>query len=173
MIHTQRKFRVTNGGWPPSFHTEEKVIMKKFIQVCSLFSLLVLFSVASASAQSGGFGTDIQIPFAFNVGDHSYESGNYIVKLQRLSSGTASLMIQDTKNDEMQTVLLNSSGGAVDGEIKLVFDTIEGRRYLTKVRTADRSYALARPKVERDAAKSRNSEKASESSTVGGTADLF
>ncbi len=171
MIYTRRNFRVTGGGSPPSFHTEEKVIMKKFIQVCSLLSLLVLFTVVSASAQTA-FGTDVEIPFAFNVGDRSYESGNYIVKLQRLSSGTASLTIQDTKNDEMQTVLLNSSGDASGSEIKLVFDSIEGRRYLTKVRTAEKTYALARPKVERVAAKTRNSDNALET-WIGGTADLF
>ena len=34
-------------------------------------------------------------------------------------------------------------------DFKLVFDTIEGRRYLTKVRTSDRSYAIARPKVQK------------------------
>jgi len=146
--------------------------MKKFIQVCSLLSLLVLFTVVSASAKTA-FGTDVEIPFAFNVGDRSYESGNYIFKLQRLSSGTASLTIQDTKNDEMQTVLLHSSGDALGSEMKLVFDSIEGRRYLTKVRTAEKTYALARPKFERDAARIRNSDNALETSIVSGAADLF
>ncbi len=146
--------------------------MKKFIQICSLLSLLVLFTAVSVSAQKS-FGSDVEIPFAFNVGDHSYDAGNYIVKLERLSSGSATLSIQDTKTDEVQTVLLNVNGDGPGTEVKLVFDTIEGRRYLTKVRTAEKTFALVRPKSDKSAAKVKSFEKPAETSVIGGTADLF
>jgi hypothetical protein len=146
--------------------------MKKFIQICSLFSLLVLSMVVSASAQRS-FGTDVEIPFAFNVADRSYEAGNYIVKLEKISSGAATLSIQDTKTDKMQTVLLNMNGDGPGGEIKLVFDTIEGRRYLTKVRTAERTFALVRSRSEKSVTKAGIVEKPTETSVIGGTADLF
>lgn len=121
--------------------------MKKFIQV-SLFSLLALFAVVSVNAESG-FGTEVEIPFAFNIGDRSYDAGSYIVKIERLPTGAAMLSIQDTKTDDIQSILMASSGETPSKDFKLVFDTIEGRRYLTKVRTSDRSYALARPKVQK------------------------
>ncbi len=146
--------------------------MKKFIQISSLLSLLVLFTVASAYAQTG-FGTDVNIPFAFNVGDHSYEAGNYIVKFERLATGTAKLSIQETKGDDIQTVLLNVGGGTPSGEIKLVFDTFEGRRYLTKVSTADRTFGLVGAKPGKSAVKARNVEKTEETSVIGGSANLF
>lgn len=133
--------------------------MKKFIQIFSLFGLLVMFGVISASAQAG-LGSEVDIPFAFNVGDQSYEAGSYIIQVNRRITGASTLSIRDTKTDEQQTVLLNSNGEAGTGEIKLVFDTVEGRRYLTKVRTPERSYALYKTKVEKDAAKARGAAKA-------------
>ena len=86
--------------------------MKKFIQAFSLLSILVLGSVFSATANTAepGFGTEVEIPFAFNVGDRAYEAGSYIVKLARISDGTATLSIQDTKTDEdRKSTRLNSS----------------------------------------------------------------
>ena len=129
--------------------------MKKFIQISALLSLLFVFNVAASFGQ-GNFGTDIKIPFAFNVGDQSYEAGNYIVRVERLAPGTATLTIQDTKNDKIQTVLMNAGGEAASGDIKLVFDTLEGQRYLTKIKTPDRTYAVVMKKPARDAAKSRD-----------------
>ena len=139
--------------------------MKKFIQVCSLLSLLVFFGAASANAQSG-FGVDVEIPFAFSVGDQSYEAGNYIVKVDKLTSGTATLSIQDTKTDDVQTVLLNGNGDEAAGDIKLVFDNVAGRRVLTKIRTPDRGYALIKTKSEKNAEKVQ-------AASIGGSANMF
>ncbi|PYT00832.1 MAG: hypothetical protein DMF63_05875 [Acidobacteria bacterium] len=115
--------------------------MKKFIQISALLSLLVLFNVAASVGQSN-FGTDVNIPFAFNVGDQSYEAGDYILKFERFSAGSATLTIQDVKNEKSQTVLMNAGGDMSRGEIKLVFDTLEGQRYLTKVKTPSRTFAI-------------------------------
>lgn len=146
--------------------------MKKFIQIGSLLSLLVLFTVVPASAQTG-FGIDVEIPFAFNVGDRSYEAGNYIVKLERRPMGSARLSIGDTKTDEVQTVLLTTGPGSDSGDVKLVFDTVGGRRYLTKVRTPDRTFALIKSRAEKNALKARSSEKPAKMSVIGGSANLF
>ena len=123
--------------------------MKKFIQAFALLSLVAAFAVISVKAESG-FGTEVQIPFAFTVGDKSYDAGSYIVKVERLKNGGgAMLSIQDTKTDDIQTVLMSSNGEEAGDEVRLVFDTIEGRRYLTKVRANERSFALARPKTDK------------------------
>ena len=143
--------------------------MKKIIQVCSLLTVLILTGAVSSFAQNG-FGSDVEIPFAFNVGDQAYEAGNYIFKLDKLPSGAATLSISDTKSDEVQTVLLNGTGDRVGTEIKLVFDSVEGRRYLTKVRTPDRTFALLRTKAEKKAAKAGSAERPVDSV---GTSNVF
>lgn len=143
--------------------------MKKIIQVCSLFTVLILTGAVSSFAQNG-FGSDVEIPFAFNVGDHAYEAGNYIFKFDKLPSGAATLSISDTKSDEVQTVLLNETGDRPGAEIKLVFYSIEGRRYLTKVRTPDRTFALFKTKVVKNAAKTGSAERPVDSI---GTSNLF
>src|SRR5688572_18933903 len=145
--------------------------MKKFIQICSLLSMLVVFTVISASAQSG-FGTDVEIPFSFNVGDRSYDAGNYIVKLGRLSSGSATLSIQDTKTDDIQTVLLHVSSDGSGRDMNLVFDTIDGKKYLSKVQTTDKTFALTKVKSEKNGVKARNAEKPAAAASIGGTANL-
>ena len=142
--------------------------MKKFIQIGSIVSLLVLFSAGATFAQPY-FGTDVNIPFAFNVGDHSYEAGNYIVKFERLMTGAATLSIQDTKTDEVQKVLLNAGGEIGSAEFKLVFDSVEGQRYLTKVRTSARTYAVVGKRPEKNSAKVRSAS----AGETGDAANMF
>jgi len=132
--------------------------MKKFIQVGSLVSLLFVLGVVGANAQSS-YGSEVEIPFAFNIGDKSYEAGDYILKLEKFATGNAILSIRDPKTNEAQTVLLNSNGEERGNEVKLLFDMIEGTRYLTKVRTPSWAYAVVQSKGQRDAAKTRNVEK--------------
>jgi len=138
--------------------------MKKIIQIFSLLSLVFLFTAVSASAQSK-LGSEVEIPFAFNVADHSYEAGTYILQLQKYSVGSATLSIHDTKTNEIQNVLLNANGEEPGAEIKLVFETVDRERRLAKIVTSDRTYALVRSKAERNAAKAREVEKAA---SVGG-----
>lgn len=144
--------------------------MKKFIQVFSLLGLLVLFGGASANAQSG-YGADVAIPFAFSVGDRSYEAGNYIFKVNKFATGSATLLIHDTRNDEVQTVILNGGEDGGTTDVKLVFDMVEGRRVLTRVRTPERSYAVIRSKSDKNAEK-RNAEP-KDASAIGGSVNMF
>jgi hypothetical protein len=144
--------------------------MKKFIQVCSLLSLLVVFG-AAASIKAQGFGTEVSIPFAFNVADHSYDAGSYVLKLFKNSSGTATLSITDTKTDAVQTVLLNVNGDLGGSEIKLVFDNVEGQRYLSKVQTTERTYALLKSKAVRDALKAAKTSDRADSAAAGDSAN--
>lgn len=142
--------------------------MKRFIQIFSLFGLLVVFGAVSASAQAGP-GTEVEIPFAFSVGDRQYEAGNYIIKVDRHITGSSTLAIRDTKTDEQQIVLLKSNGEAGSDEIKLVFDMIEGRRHLTKLSTPQQIYALFRSKSEKGAAKARSAKPVSEGAGAAGS----
>lgn len=141
--------------------------MKKFIQICSLLSLLFVLSTSAAFAQSG-FGTDVNIPFAFNIGDRSYEAGNYIVKLDRRAGGSATLSVQDTKTDEVQNMIVSIGAHSTSGQVNLVFDTINGQRYLTKISTPDRTFSLIKSKAEKEAMKAQRSMKPVERAVVGG-----
>jgi hypothetical protein len=123
--------------------------MKRIIQICSLFGLLVLFTAVSASAQVN-YGSDVEIPFAFNVAGKSYDAGHYIIKVSKLPNGTATLTIEDTKSDKAQTVFLSDNGDEPGKEVKLVFDKVAGQRFLSKVQTPVRSFAVAGNKSRRD-----------------------
>ena len=133
--------------------------MKKFIQVCSLFAVLVFFGAVSANAAETAFASEVEIPFAFNIGERSHEAGSYIVRLDRLSSSTARLTIENADTNEVNAVLLNVIGEAPDKQVNLVFDIYEGRRYLSKVRTMHYTFSLV------DAKPSKN--------VPAGGADLF
>jgi hypothetical protein len=123
--------------------------MKRIIQVCSLLSLLVLFTAMSASAQIS-YGTDVEIPFAFNVGDKAYDAGHYIVKVTKLPNGAATLSVGDTKTDKVQTIVLSDNGGATADNVKLVFETVNGQKHLARIQTPQRTFAVAVPKGSRD-----------------------
>ncbi|MEP7148705.1 MAG: hypothetical protein ABI857_07460 [Acidobacteriota bacterium] len=142
--------------------------MKKLIQIGSVLSLIVVFTAVATFAQAG-FGTDVNIPFAFTIGDRSYEAGEYNLKIDKLAIGTATLAIRDPKTDAFQRVLLSATGDSTAGDIRLVFDLIDGQGHLTTVKTPDRTYAVIRSRSERNAAKVRK-EKASE---IGGSASSF
>lgn len=142
--------------------------MKKLIQICSLLTLLVAFSIVSVSAQSN-FGSEVEIPFAFQVADNSYEAGSYIVKVNKLTPSTAKLSIEDPETGKIQNVLMSITGESAGSEIKLVFDNYEGRRHLSKVRTTESTFAVAGLKGYKDAA----ARKSAEPSNGAGEASAF
>jgi predicted small secreted protein len=142
--------------------------MKKFIQICSVLTLLVAFTVVASAKTEVGFGTEVEIPFAFNVGDKSYEAGTYIIKFGRLSAETATLSIQDVKEGKLQTVLVNVNNESGAGDMRLVFETINGQKYLSKVRHNDKTFALLKVKSEKNASVGAGAD-----ASIGGSANLF
>jgi hypothetical protein len=130
--------------------------MKKLIQICAFSLLVFAFAFSEASARTQ-YGSEVTIPFAFNVGERSYESGKYIIKVSRLSGGGETLMIQDPKNDTVQTVLLTATGDSTNpDELRLDFETVNGQKYLSKIRTPQRGFALNVSKGEKNVSSSRN-----------------
>lgn len=143
--------------------------MRKLIQICSLLSLLLVFTTVSSIAQTS-YGTDVEIPFAFTVGDRAYDAGHYIVRVPKQVSGISLLAIQNTKTDDIQQVFLNPNGDAVGSELKLVFTTIGGQRFLSKVETPNRCYSLSQGKAEKEA---RRANSAASGASIGSGANLF
>jgi biopolymer transport protein ExbD len=148
-----------------------KVIMKKFIQICSLFSLLFVFSATAAFAQ-GGTGSEVNIPFAFNIGDRAFDAGNYIVKVDH-RSGSAILSIQNTETDEMQSMIVKIGAQSTSGNVNLIFDNVNGQHYLSRINTPDRTYALLKSKAEKEAIKAQRLVKPAETAAVAGASSLY
>jgi hypothetical protein len=115
--------------------------MKKLIQICSLLSLVFVFTAVSASAQSE-YGSEVEIPFSFNAGDHAYAAGKYIVRLNKFQTGSASIVISDPKTNSVQTILAQRNAEDSDGTIKLVFETVSGEKVLSRVITPGGGFAL-------------------------------
>lgn len=142
--------------------------MKKLIQICSLLSLVLAFTAISASAQAV-YGSEVEIPFSFSVGSRDYEAGKYIVKLSRLQSGAATVIITDPKNDSVQTVLAQRNGSSVDNSVKLVFERVNGQSVLNEVLTPSGGFGIVVNRKSREVATRTNASKAE---TVG-VSDLF
>lgn len=137
--------------------------MKKLLQICSLLSLVLVFTAVSASAQSE-YGSEVKIPFAFNAGEREYEAGKYIVKINKTYTGSAMVIISDPKTNTVQTVLTQRSGDSPDEAIKLIFVTVDGERVLSRVITPGGGFAL-RNRQPRDVAVRK--------AEVVGVSDLF
>jgi hypothetical protein len=127
--------------------------MKKILQIFSLFSLAFILSAVSANAQSE-YGSEVLIPFEFNVGGRAYAPGKYVIKIGRLRSGNASVTIDDLKNDRVQIVLAKQNGDPAVEDVNLVFDKINGLRTLSRIVTPVGGYALKRNERVREAAAS-------------------
>jgi len=99
------------------------------------------FGTVAADAQIN-YGAEVSVPFEFNVGDQAYEAGRYTVKINKQMVAGAALTIQKVGSDKIQTILLGNGGGSRSGEVQLVFNSLDGRRYLTGITTSNEAYAL-------------------------------
>ena len=140
--------------------------MKKLIQICSLLSLVFVLSAISVNAQSQ-FGSEVEIPFSFSVGDRSYEAGTYIVKLNKIQNGAAAVIISDPRTDSVQTVLASRNGDNADEKVKLVFDRHDGETVLSRVITPSGGFALRLTQQQRNVAE-RNRTPRGDGIGVGG-----
>jgi hypothetical protein len=123
-------------------------IMKKFITLFSFLSLIFV-TTAFASASQPGFGSEVEIPFAFVVGDKEYAAGKYIVKLNRNQNGSATISINDPSDDSVQVVLAARKNAASSEKIDLVFEKIGEKRYLSQMNTPGGAFALIRKPADR------------------------
>lgn len=142
------------------------------IQICSLLSLLVVFASISASAQSE-YGREVEIPFAFSVGDRSYDEGKYVVRIARLQSGIATLSIQDPKTDSFQKVIVNADVSNTDNGVKLVFDTVENKKVLSRLVTPSGTFALSKRKAQREDANRLKLRTTKAEAAIAGGSGLF
>ena len=126
--------------------------MKKLIQLCSILSLLVVFSVVSAQAQAANY-YEANIPFEFNIGQKTYQSGSYIIKTVKVSSNYSALTLEDKEGNELQKFLVTESSADTKKQPELVFSNYDNQRYLAKILTSDTAISVPTSSYEKQVAK--------------------
>ena len=106
--------------------------MKRFIQIFSFLTLALIFSAATAKAQTVNK-VDAKIPFNFSVGDKNYAAGDYKLKIQSIAAGGALVTIVDNEGNHLQSVLAVSNGDVSVGKAELRFDKQNGQRSLVGI----------------------------------------
>jgi hypothetical protein len=116
--------------------------MNKLIQALSVLILAVIFSVATASAQTV---TKVQaeIPHNFNLGAATFAAGSYEMRIAKDESGGAVISLVSVGGQFLKTVLGRQSGAATEGSPVLQFENRNGIYYLTNIVTRTFSYAIA------------------------------
>lgn len=123
--------------------------MKKLIQIGAFLSLVFVFSIVAAKAQTTVKQYEAKIPFDFNIGQKSYQAGNYVIKISRLASNGLSLSLEDDQRNSLQTILVSETGNLTKGAPQLVFNRQEDQRYLTGILTKEVGVAIGTPKAEK------------------------
>jgi hypothetical protein len=115
--------------------------MRSIIRGVALVAAIFAFGAVAANAQIN-YGAEVNIPFEFNIGEKAYEAGKYSVKINKQMVAGVALTIQKVGTDKTQTILLSNSGGERSGEVQLVFNSLDGRRYLAGITTSNEALAL-------------------------------
>lgn len=128
--------------------------MKKLIQVFSMLSLVVVFSIISAQAQTVKQ-YEAEIPYSFNVGEKAYEAGSYVIKISKVSNGILAMSLEDKAKNDLQTILVRENGNVAKGEPKLVFTTYNNHRFLTGMSMQERGLLIVVSKEDKMIAKAQ------------------
>jgi hypothetical protein len=115
--------------------------MKKLIQVFSFLSLVVVFSIVSANAQTVKQYA-AEIPFDFSIDQKSYQAGSYVIKVSKFSQSNVALSLEDKEHNRLQTVFVRANGDVVQNEPKLVFTLQDNQRFLTKISMPDMGLSI-------------------------------
>lgn len=128
---------------------------KRFIQICSLFTLLVGLMV-SAQAQ-GARNYEASIPFDFNVGNKTFAAGDYAFGLTNPLAYQESLTIRDLKSGRTQVVLITrAQADELAESSELVFNRYEDRYFLAEMTTPTLSAKFLKAKTETRLAKAKS-----------------
>lgn len=121
--------------------------------ILTMFSLLLVLTVASVNAQSER--SSINIPFSFNVGQKTLPAGEYTVGPNRKDSHNVWLI--QSKSGDGSVLFTTSSAWTTETQEKtrLVFNNYDGQYFLSQIWiSGDNSgRELQIPRLERELAK--------------------
>jgi hypothetical protein len=125
--------------------------MKKLIQICTILSLLVVFTAVSAFAQSGER-IDAKIPFNFKIGDKSYKAGNYVIRVSKTAGGDV-LSLEDENRNHLQTTVIARNGDLDLNQSELLFNRYENEVFLSKILVPGKGFSVHQSKSEKQIAR--------------------
>ena len=108
---------------------------KSAYTITAVLVLVVVAGLSNANAQTATQ-MSADIPFAFHVGDQSFEAGEYTVRCANPSSDRKVLQLR-SKDGATIMIQTNSLTGNRDGEAKLVFNRYGDRYYFSEAWMAD------------------------------------
>jgi hypothetical protein len=126
---------------------------RKILQICTLLGLALILAVVSTEAQ-----TIIQykanIPFDFNIGKKTYQSGDYIIYVKSLNQLSAMLSVKNAKTLDLRkiVVLMNGSRSRADKTV-LMFDRYADQYVLTQMVSPGFGLSAPKSKVKKRTAK--------------------
>lgn len=134
--------------------------MNKLIQALSVLILAVIFSAATAHAQTV---TKVQaeIPHNFNLGAATFAAGSYEMRVAKDESGGAVISLVSVDGQFLKTVLGRQIPGSAEGNPELQFENRNGIFYLTNVVTRNFAYTIATAESRKNPAVDERSTKAS------------
>lgn len=125
--------------------------MKKLFLIYSFVGLLAAVSCLPAAAQVTE-NYETRIPFDFNIGQKSYQAGDYEIKLARTATNVTAFSLTDNNGKVLHTILVMDNGEVSKKQVELVFDHHDGQRFLAKLLTRQKGFALYQTKAERNLA---------------------
>jgi len=118
--------------------------MKRIIQFFTLLGFAILISTVSAKAQTTT-SIDADVPFNFNIGQETFASGKYKLKVIQDGAGGSIVTINNQAGDIQRTVVAVATARTGNGISELVFERLGKDRYLTGIALPDRGLKLAAP----------------------------
>lgn len=115
--------------------------MKRFIQFFSFIALAFVFSTVSAQAQSVTK-VEANVPFDFKIGENSFSSGTYEIRIVNSASGSARVLLTDENGDRTHSAIVLRNGESVGSRAELVFNVEGSTRTLAGITTNDAGYSL-------------------------------
>jgi hypothetical protein len=116
-----------------------------------MLALLVAFSVISTNAQSVKE-YEAKIPFSFNVGQKTFEAGNYVIKISKSAANAKILSLEDESGEQLHSVVAAESGDMAKGNVRLVFNRYDNQRFLAKLMTDEAGFSIAKSRSEKQVA---------------------
>jgi hypothetical protein len=116
--------------------------MKKIIQLTSFIFIALIFSVVAANAQSARL-LRMEVPFSFSVGNGSFPSGSYELRITQFASGGGVLSIFNDDGKAVTSVsVLNSRNESRPEKTNLVFKRSGDVLSLVEICTPDSAFQV-------------------------------
>lgn len=120
---------------------------KQAYMIVTMVMLLAVFGLSSAGAQtSGGPQITANIPFAFSVGEKSFQAGEYTVRCINPASDGKVLQLRSKDGSSSVLVQTNSIIGQTNEDAKLVFNRYGDRYYFAQAWLAADNTGMQAPR---------------------------